>query len=141
MASSINYQAGGTIKVSRFVMANAPIDYQVVQADGSLPIIGIAQPGTKAPPGLIGSSPSDTAAASGDIIAVFQDEANDDVLLYLGATVTGGQLLKSDANGLGTPLLASSTTYQYCGAEARQSGASGDLIRVRPRINAVGRMA
>jgi hypothetical protein len=121
-------------------MPNYPIDYQVKTADGQTQIVGISQMGTKVAPGTPGWD-ANIAATSGDIIGVFADEDNDEVLLYLGASVTGGQLLKSDSNGLGVPLSLTSTSAQYVGAEARQTGASGDLIKVRPRINATGRMA
>lgn len=131
MPGAVNYQSGGTIKVSRFVMANYPIDYQVITADGTQEILGISQEGTKAFPA---PNSTDVAAASGDILAVYQDEANDEPLLYISASVTGGQLLKSDATGGGTPWSPTSTALQFVGAEARQSGVSGDFIRVRPRF-------
>lgn len=140
MPGAINYQAGGTIGPARFVMANYPIDYQVKTADGTQPIFGVTQMGCLNPPGTPGFD-ANVAATSGQYIGVFQDEAFDECLLYLGASCTGGQLLKSDSNGLGVPLNISSTSAQYVGAEARQTGVSGDLIKVRPRLNTTGRMA
>lgn len=116
-------------------MANYPIDFQVRQADGTQEIIGITQPGTLTFPG--GPGNQTLAAVSGGVIAVFQDEANDEPLLSVSAAVTGGQLLKSDASGYGIPWLPASTAQQFVGAEARQStiGATfPQLIRVRPRM-------
>lgn len=144
MPGSVNYQCGGTVGTSRFVSPNLAgpyngIDFQVVNANGSQPIVGISQPGTKVPPGTPGFD-DNIAGTSGDIIAVFQDEANDEPLLRIAGTVTGGMYLKADTNGFGVQFNPNSTTAQYIGAEARQSGVSGDLIRVRPRISPVGRM-
>ena len=138
MPGSINYQAGGNIGVSCFVMANDPIDYQVITANGNQPILGISQMGANHFPD--GTSSTLIAAASGQILAVFADADHDEPLLYLGASVTGGQLLCSDAAGHGIPFVPGSSVAQYVGAEARQSGASGALIKVRPRFNTVGRM-
>ena len=137
MASSVNYMADGNIRPHVFCMRGlAP--YSAVQADGTKPIIGISQMGTWGSP----NTPFDTgfAASSGQPINIFQDEDHDECLLTLGATVTGGQLLISDSNGFGIPLSYASSSVQNVGAEARDSGASGALIRVRPRLQ-VAKMA
>lgn len=141
MASSISYQSGGPIYPSRFVIAN-PIagssqgDYQVIQGTTGVPILGISQEGTQIAPGTAGDS-GYAVATSGYPLEVYSDEDNDDCLLCLGATVTGGQWLKSDTNGCGVPVVMSGGGSQFVGAEARESGTSGTLIRVRPRIDQV----
>lgn len=138
MSCSVNYQSGGSILPSHFVMANSTTDLQVVTADSNHPILGISQMGTNNYPAPSQSSPY--AAISGQIIGVFQDEENTECLLALGGTVTGGAMLCSNSIGEGINFILSQNTAQYIGAEARQSGISGGLIRVRPRLNIVGRM-
>lgn len=132
MSASINYIAGDNVRPMVFCSNDTHERYAVVQADGTQPIVGISQMGTQGSPG----TPFDTgfAAASGRPINVFQDEDHDEPLLILGASVTGGQLLKSDANGFGTPVSYSSSSTQFVGAEARDSGASGQAIRVRLKL-------
>jgi len=135
MPGAVNYQAGGNILPMTFVMANYPIDDQVIQANGTRPILGITQMGTKNFPG--GPGQQTYAATSGDCIGVFQDEANDEPLLTISAAVTGGQMLKSDGDGYGIPWDGASTSQQFVGAEARQSSLGATFpqnIRVRPRF-------
>lgn len=135
MASSVNYKAGGNIRPSVFTMAYGPAAYCVVQADGTQPILGISQEGVQNSPGT--AADTGFAAASGMWLNIYQDEDHDEPLLYIGDTVTGGTLLKSDANGFGIPVVLTGSTVQYVGAEARTGGVSGDLIRVRPRFDIV----
>lgn len=137
MPGAVNYQSGGNILPMTFVMANYPIDYQVIQADGTQPVLGITQMGTLNFPG--GPGQQTYAATSGGVISVFQDEANDEPLLTVNVAVTGGQMLKSASDGTGTPWLPGSSLTQYVGAEARQSTLASagfpQNIRVRPRFN------
>ncbi len=136
-----SWQAGATVGPSRFVSPQLNgIDYTVIHSDGTQNIVGITQLGTLIPPGTPGFD-ANIAAVSGGFVGVFADEDEDEVLLYLGATVTGGQLLISDTNAFGKPINTAASVAQYVGAQARESGVSGDLIRVIPRIDAVGRMA
>jgi hypothetical protein len=137
--ASINWQSGGSILPSTFVMANYPIDYQVKTADGTQPIIGIAQEGTHNFPG----SPGDLgyAATSGQFLNVYQDPEYNECLLVIGAAVSGGQALVSDSQGRAIPFVPGSSTAQYVGAEARDSGSTvGQLIRAVPKNDIVGRM-
>ena len=134
MGSSINYMATGSIYPSRFCMNDLTTPYAAKQANvATQPLIGISQEGTHDGPGT--SADDGLAAASGEWLKIYADEDHDECLLYLGAAVTGGQLLKSDANGLGVPVAYDAATIQCVGAEARDNGASGDLIRVRPRFD------
>lgn len=137
MPGAVNYQAGGNILPMTFVMANYPIDFQVQQADGTQPVLGISQMGIANAPGT-GLSQT-YAAVSGGIVGVFQDEAYDEPLLTVNVAVTGGTMLVSASDGTGTPWLKGSSVTQYVGAEARQStlptAGFPQNIRVRPRFN------
>lgn len=139
MASSVNYIADENIRPSVFTMHSVHTAYGAVQADGTQPILGISQEGTYGSPG----TPFDNgfAAVSGGKLNIYQDEDHDECLLFIGATVTGGQLLISDANGFGIPVDYSSATKQFVGAEARDSGVSGQRIRVRPRLDVLAPFA
>ncbi len=138
MGSSASYQAGGNISPSRFVMAQLGTgQFQVIQATTAQPLFGISQMGTFYAPGT--AADNTYAAVSGQYLGVYRDEEHDDILLYLGGTVTGGQMLKSDANGFGVAADFTLSVIQYIGAEARESGVSGQLIRVIPRLDIVGR--
>ncbi len=135
MPGAISYQAGGDILPMTFVMANYPIDDQVIQANGTRPILGITQMGTKNFPG--GDGNQTLAATSGGCIGVFQDEAFDTPLLTISAAVTGGQMLKSDGSGYGIPWDGASSAQQFVGAEALQSSLGATFpqnIKVRPRF-------
>lgn len=135
MPGAINYQAGGDILPMTFVMANYPIDFQVIQANGTRPILGITQMGTLNFPG--GTANQTLAAQSGGCIGVFQDEAYDEPLLTISAAVTGGQWLISDSSGYGIPWNGASTAQQFVGAEARNGSLGSTFpqnIRVRPRL-------
>ncbi len=138
MSSSINYMAGDNIRPMVFAMQDVLNTYSIVQADGSQPIKGITQMGGYGSPG----TPFDNgfAAVSGGKLNIFADEEHDEPLLIIGAAVTGGQLLISDSNGFGIPVNYSASTKQFIGAEARDSGASGQAIRVRPRFQVLAPM-
>ncbi len=121
-------------------MANYPIDYQVKLADGTQPVIGIAQEGIKNFPGGPGNQVF--CAVSGDFLSVYQDPEFNECLLEIGAAVTGGQMLVSDSVGRAIPFVPTSSSAQYIGAEARDSGSTvGQLIRAVPRNDVVGKMA
>lgn len=136
MASSVNYVAVANIRPKRFVIGSPVVAYGVQEATVSLrPIVGISQMGTRGTPGT--EFDTGFAASSGQQIQIFQDEDHDECLLELGAAVTGGQLLKADANALGVPVTISSGGQQFYGAEARDSGASGATIRVRPKFGVI----
>lgn len=136
MASSVNYVAVANIRPMRFLIDSPIIAYGCQEATVSTrPLIGISQMGTRGSPGT--EFDTGFAASSGQQIQVFQDEDHDECLLQLGAAVTGGQLLKADGNALGVPVVLSGGGLQFYGAEARDSGASGATIRVRPRLGSL----
>ena len=139
-SAAVNYQAGGNILPMTFVMANYPIDFQVIQANGTQTIIGISQMGTLNFPG--GPGQQTLAAVSGGPIGVFQDEARDEPLLTVNVAITGGQQLCSASDGTGIPWISKSATQQFVGAEARESTLPGvafpQNIRVRPRFYTTG---
>lgn len=129
-----NLMAAGNIYPSRFLKMSSTA-FKCEQAAANGVVIGVSQEGTNYPPindTLI--TIAGYAAIAGQNIRIFGE--GDECLLELGDTVTAGQLLKSDANGKGVPILtnAGASTPQYYGARALQGGASGEKIRVQVTI-------
>jgi len=120
--------ANGTIRPSRFVKIDATKDHAVLEAAAQTDrIIGIAQPGTQDAPGVVGSGTE--AAAAGEQLLVYGEA--DVCLLEAGAAIVRGDVLKSDAQGRGTPVLFSETANIFFGARALESAAAaGEKIRV-----------
>ncbi len=82
------------------------------------------------------------ATAGSDIIGIQTDkptlgqpvglaQIGEPARLIIGASVTRGAKLKSDANGAGVPTTTAGDIY---GAKALQSGSSGDIINVDPVV-------
>jgi len=127
------FMAGGNIVPSRFVKWNLGEDNTVIQATANAKIQGIAQEGSREAP--IPSVSTVYAAQDGEEIHVYgQGEV---CLLELGGTVAAADDLKSDANGKGVVVTAGTTT-QEVGAQALQSGVSGEKIRVQVLLKAEG---
>lgn len=96
-------------------------------------ICGISQEGTRLAPdenqSTYAGKYTGVAGYTGDPIKVYG--IGDTCLLLLGTTVTPGQMLMSDGStGAGIP----ATSGGYFGAQAREGGNSGDLIRVQVMI-------
>jgi len=118
--------AGGDIRQARFVKLSTAADYTLLEADANERIFGISVDAAQDAPI---PSASANAAESGDLFQFYGP--GDECLLELGGTVTRGGRLKSDADGKGVAVATTGTTSQEYGAEALESGVSGEKIRVR----------
>lgn len=126
--------AGGDIYPARFVKLSSSADHTVLQGTDNSELIGISQSGSnKAPLSDLVSTAK--AAEAGQNLQIFTE--GDVCLLEAGATITRGNLLKSDANGKGVPIATSGTTIQNYGAVALENGANGELIKVQVRFGKV----
>ena len=131
------FRAGGTIQTSRFVKVDgtAGKDFQAVQcANGTSPVIGISQDGSKRVPGVNSLTAADTliAAEAGDAVQIYGH--GDVCLLTVGtaADLTAGTLLMPDANGAAI----AATATNYAGAisletAAKSTGSVTNLVRVQ----------
>ena len=123
--NAISLKANGTIRPSVFVTLDTAGDEQVVQSTtGDLPF-GVSQEGMKRTPGLTGSD-NTVAAEAGDLLRIYG--LGDDCLLYCGGTVTAADFLKPTGGGLA---ITATVGTDKIGAQALQSGTSGQKIRVR----------
>lgn len=123
--------ADGNVSPSRFVSLSTTVTDRVTQtANNSTAIYGVSQPGVRNAPLIPTGSSSGLddgfAAVQGDTLKIY-GAPNKDVLLQLGGTVTMGDYLTSDGNGKG---VTTTTTGQYIGGRAMESGVTDDLIRV-----------
>jgi hypothetical protein len=122
---SMSFLANGNIYPSRFVKNDtSTTGGYIIMAGSGDRTIGVSQPGVRQPPisGL-----DDGYAGVQNVNQVEVATEKDETWLELGGTVTYGDYLKASTNGVG--VTAGSDTDQY-GAQALQSGKSGDLIRV-----------
>lgn len=126
----VTYIANGNISPRRFlttVTGNGNAD-KVVQASASTAIlVGVSFDATRYPPG----SPADDGylAIAGEQCPAHT--AGHICNLDIGGTVSNaGVLLTSDANGKGIAQAPADGTTCYYGAMARQTGVSGDTIKV-----------
>jgi hypothetical protein len=69
-----------------------------------------------------------TTIAVGYTVAIVTDSDDREIYLPLGNTVTEFDFLMSDANGN----WITATTGNFVGAQALQSGVTGDVIKARP---------
>lgn len=121
--------ASGNISPSRFVTKSASSGEPIVtQAGSNVLVWGISQPSTRYVP-LTGLDDG-YAAIAGETLNVFGEGA-DECLLEIAGTIIAGQPIKSDSNGKG---VVADTDKDHVGAIAVESGVSGELIRVKPRI-------
>lgn len=131
MASLGHYSgiAAGNIAPSRFVTKTVTSsEPTVTQAGSNVLTWGISQPSTRYAP-MTGLDDG-YAAIAGETLNVY-GEGCDECLLEIAGTVTAGQPIKSDSDGKG---VAATTDKDHVGAIAVESGVSGDLIRVKPRV-------
>lgn len=119
--------ANGNIKPSRFTKYDTSADDKVLQASTGDKICGISFPYVRRLPGDLGLDDGFHAIAGKDC-GIYGPDAGE-VLLCLGGTVVNGDRLKSDSDGCG---VATTTPQDEIGAEARQGGSAGQLIRVMP---------
>jgi hypothetical protein len=128
----LNLQANGNISPCRFVCIDPSSDHKAIQCDASAVPVGVAQEGTNYAPITDADhiTVSSYAAVDGEPVRIFPQGEN--CLLEIGDTVTRGELLKPDADGKGVPIVTNgdTTTPQFYGAHAEQSGSAGEKIRV-----------
>ncbi len=117
--------ANGNVAPSRFVKLDTTTEGRVLQATAGDKIYGISQQGTRNTP--YGALDDGFAAIAGENLNIYGPPEKD-VLLELGGTVTRGDSLKSDANGKG---VTTTSTGDWIGAIALDSGATGDLIPIQ----------
>lgn len=111
-----NYTAGGAIKPHRFVKFGSS-DKHVEQSGDGEAIDGVSDK-VGSPP----SVPAATEVAEGERLDVVHLGITD---IELGGSVTRGDLLASDADGMGV----AAGEFDLIGAKALESGAAGDIIR------------
>lgn len=129
MLGSYSGISGGNIAPSRFVVRTASGSEAIVnQAGANVLTWGISQPSTRRVP--FDTYDDGYAAVAGDQLNIIGD-GDDEALLEIAGTITAGQPIKSDANGKG---VVANTDKDKVGAIAKESGVSGQLIRVKPKI-------
>lgn len=116
-------KAGGNINPARFVKLSTTADNVALIAGAGEVIFGVSQPSTRRTP--YSSLDDGYAAIDGEDLDVYG--VGERPMLELGATVTAGARLKSDASGKGTPVTSNNDEY---GAVAQVAGVSGELIEV-----------
>lgn len=122
-------RAGGNISPATFVKVSTAAPHTCLQAGSGDRTIGISQPGTKFPQGLLGVS-NTYAAQAGDEIDIFG--LGDITRLVLG---TGGcaanDLLLPDGSGNGVVASAVGSAVQWVGAIALEDGNAGEQVEVQ----------
>ncbi len=129
------YKAEVSIPICRIVTAvGAAADFGlIVPATGTVQPTGISGADQKMAPieGYVGSSLDDVHAEIGDPVVVFKggsgSENENEVLLWLGATVTNGAPVMAAADGSGKGIAA--TTGKWYVGFVRESGVNGNLVR------------
>lgn len=124
MVGNPSFVAGGDIRPCRFVTQDPSNDYKVLESNANDRPIGISQEGYRAP-NLPDQTAQTLAAQDGDQVTIYGE--GEICLLEINDTIVAGNLLKPDANGLG---VLAETDGDATGAEALESGAANDKIRV-----------
>ena len=117
--------SGGDIRPARFIKLSTAADHTVLEADANERVFGVSIDAAQDAP--IPSADGD-AADAGDFFRYLGPE--EEATLELADTVVRGDLLVSDADGKGEPYDDAATTVQWIGAEAMESGAAGEKIKV-----------
>jgi len=129
------FVAGGDINPARFVKLSTTSDFTVLQSGAGDEIIGVAQEGSLAPPGIaeaLGSSQTYLAAKSGKTLKVFG--LGDVCVVTAGSGgCTAGSKVKADADGKAVNVGTASGTFNV-GGIALQTVNAGEkcLIQVNP---------
>lgn len=128
------FVASGNISPARFVKISG--EFSVAQSGANESVIGVAQEGSLAPPGIaevFGASPTYYAATSGKTLKVF---GLGDVCVVTAGTggCTAGSDVKSDADGKAVNVGSTAGTFNS-GGVALQTVNAGEkcLIQVNPR--------
>ena len=114
--------ATGDIRPSRFVSMSTAADFTVAESNAGDWVLGVSQMGTRDAPGLSGAGTD--AAQPGENLHIFTNGQT--ACLECGTTITRADILKPDGDGKAII----GTTGVYYGAQALESGVSGDLIQV-----------
>lgn len=130
MFSQFSRLPGGNVRPSRFVTLQT--DNTVIESSAGDDVWGISQAATRNAPIASGFGTVDDgyAGISGDPAINIHGPGCDQCYLELGGTVSIGQNIKSGSAGVG---VVATTDKDRVGAEALQSGVSGEIILVKPR--------
>jgi hypothetical protein len=129
-----SFVAGSFIGRSRFVRMSD--EFKVIECDGtnvSVRPVGLAQNWGNKAPGTPFEVSTGLAASSGDTLMVYTDGA-DDAPAQCGGSVTAGDALGIAANGLVVTSAANNTSFHWLAGYAKESGTTGDVIRIRVAI-------
>lgn len=131
---TISYIASGDVPVMRFVKQGGAQFRCSIAGDGDSPI-GVAFQGSYYAPGVHGTTAAlqELAAPDGKPLRVYGD--GEVGLLIAGEQVSGGSLLKPDANGFGVAVNTTLTSaIQGYGFRAIEDAASGVPVRGRVEL-------
>jgi hypothetical protein len=120
--------SNGTISVCRFVKKVGSTSRRIAQAGAGERVCGVSQMAARRD-SYVDSTDPPRAAIAGEPCGYFDD--NEECRLRISTAVNVDDLLKSDANGMGTPALSDQDDV---GAVALEHGSAGDTIRVKVRI-------
>lgn len=124
-----NVIAGGDIRPFRFVSWDTAEDHQVLESNsGDTKLAGICGGATDMAP-LDDLVSTNLHAADGEHVRLYSQ--GDVTLLQLGGSVTAGDYLKPDNDGQG---VTATLATDPIGAQALQSGSSGDRIEVEVKF-------
>lgn len=125
MFGSFSKIAGGNVSPCRFVKLDSTVG-RAVHAGANEAIFGISQPSTRR---LALSGWDDGyAAIAGENLNII-GPGDDEALLEIAETVTVGDYLQATTDGKGA---VANTDKDHVGAQALESGTSGQLIKVKP---------
>jgi hypothetical protein len=128
MNASYSAVAGGNISPARFVtLSTSSSEPVVTQSAANDAVWGISPKSTRRM--ALSGWDDGYAAIAGETMAVF-GPGDDEALLELGEAVTAaGQYLQAGTDGKGE---LATTDKDHVGAVALETGAIGDLIKVKP---------
>lgn len=123
MEPNLQVVAGGNIRPSRIVKISTAADNTVLEGTSATTRnIGVAQQGTRNPPGL--ASDDGFAAIAGENIGVY-GPGSGMVPVQLGGTVAAGDALTADSNGLA---IATTTEGDQIIGFSFQAGVANDIV-------------
>jgi hypothetical protein len=124
--------AEGTIRPARFVKVGTD-EGALLEADAGEVAIGISFNETRRSTYVDSTAAPGIAANSGEPLSYYAVGAR--CRLEIAATTTAGALLKSDADGKGTPVTSNNDVYN---ARALADGSAGELIPVEVVVGYYG---
>lgn len=134
-ATPPNWQAGGTIRSSRFITQTD--SYIASESNANERIVGVAMEGSRQAPIEDSGVTENIAALVGESFKSYGD--GEECLIELGDTVdvSAEARLKADGDGKGVPIATTGTTVQNFGGYALEDGIAGDKVRFRVEIGAL----